>query len=81
MAYSEGKGIQSEAISEGMGEGGGFLRSFFPGANYCSSVVAHPLIISVARPLQGKIEIIRPCIYMNKKRFSHSLPLKQLHFA
>ena len=31
MAYSEGKGIQSEAISEGMGEGGGFLRSFFRG--------------------------------------------------
>ena len=51
-----------EVISEGIGGGGGWLcEVFFPGASYYSSVVAHLLIISVKRPLQSKIEFVRPC--------------------
>ena len=47
-----GKGVQMEVISEGIrGGGGGWLcEVFFPGASYYTSVVAHPLIISVKRP-------------------------------
>ena len=80
MAYSQGMGVQMEAISEGMG-GEWLFEVFFPGASYYSLVVAHPLIISVERPLQGKIEFIRPCINMNKKLFSHFISETILHFA
>ena len=62
-----------ELISEGIRGGGrGWLcEVFFPGASYYSSVVAHPLIISVKRPLQGKIEFIRQCTNVNKRLSSH----------
>ena len=44
-----------EVISEGIGGGGGWLcQVFFPGASYYSSVVAHPLIISVKKAFSGQ---------------------------
>ena len=44
-----------EVISEGIRGGGGWLcEVFFPGASYYSSVVAHPLIISVKKAFTGQ---------------------------
>ena len=57
MAYSEGRGggrVQMEVISEGIGGGGWLCQVFFPGASYYSSVVAHPLIISVKKAFTGQ---------------------------
>ena len=40
-----------------------------------------PLIINWEKILQGKIETIRNCVYMNKRIFFLSLSQKQLTFA
>ena len=42
MAYSQGRGVQMEAISEGMG-GGWLFEVFFPGASYYSSGSGSPV--------------------------------------
>ena len=43
-----------EVISEGIGGGGWLCQVFFPGASYYSSVVAHPLVISVKKAFSGQ---------------------------
>ena len=53
--------------ADGEGRGGDYLRSFFSGGELLLFGSGSPLIISLERPLQGKIEFIRPCINMNKK--------------
>ena len=70
MAYSQGRGGPNGGNFRGDGRGMAFW-GLFSGESYYSSLVTHPLIISVERPLQGKIEFITPCINMNKKLFSH----------
>ena len=66
-----------------MGRGGGGKRGnfrgdggrgllfevFFAGGELLLFGSGSPLIISLERPRQGKIEFIRPCINMNKKFF------------
>ena len=58
MAYSEGRGGGGGPNGGNFREdrrGGGWLcQVFFPGASYYSSVVAHPLIISVKKAFSGQ---------------------------